>query len=236
MMDTQDTHLDNKTADKGVKLFKYAKEVLPLLFSGIAVVVSLSTLYLTQLRPARISIAPGETMQIWHNNAGELNVDMSVVFHNTGSQPLTINSLAMILKDPNTDDALFMKYYGIKRLDQSKPGISLTYESYRFTPLTIAPREVVTKFVDFYAGHPGKGWIPKSTRYDIYILGWSSGQEKPDLRAKVQWSFNDEDVQAIKTNLASTNLATAPGRFVFKQSYGGESRNLSLLEFKNLTE
>ena len=235
-MNTQDTAQEVASTYRGGRPFEQTLKILPLLFSGAAVIVSLSTLYLTQLRPARISIKPGEAIQIWHNNLGELNVDMSIAFHNTGNQPLTINSLAMILKDPNTDNALFMKFYGVKKTDPSKSGINLTYESYRFAPLTIPAREEVTKFINFYAGPPGKGWIPKSTRYDIYILGWSSGQEDPDLRAKVQWSFSEADIQAIRANIANTTLANAPGQFIFKQSYGGESRNLSMLEFKNLTE
>lgn len=235
-MGVNDTYSSGETDGKPGWLRKNVTQIFPLLFSGVAVLVSLSTLYLTQLRPGAILISAGEAMQIWHNSNRELNVSLSVLFRNTGSQPLTINSLAMILKDPNSDDAFFMKIWCVQKLDQSKPGISLICESHRFTPITIPPREEVAKFVDFYAGPPGKNLIPKSTRYDIYILGWTRGQAKPDLKTKVQWSFDDEDIQAIKSNLDIRNRMIASGRFVYRHSHGGESRTLSLLEFKDLTE
>jgi hypothetical protein len=175
-------------------------------------------------------------MQVWHNSNDELNVSLSILFRNTGSQPLTINSLAMILRDPNSDEAIFMKYYCVQKDDMSQPGINLVCESHRFTPITIPPREEVAKFVDFYAGSPGRGFIPKPTRYDIYILVWTSGQAKPDFKTKVQWSFNDDDIKGIQSNLDIGTSTSNPGQFVYKHSQGGESRILSLLEFKNLTE
>jgi hypothetical protein len=230
------SEFDNENEGMLAMHFRQAKQLLPLLFSGIAVFVSLSTLYLTQLRPGTVNISAGEAMQVWHNTDEEIFITMSVVFRNTGSQPLTINSLAMIIKDPNSDDALFLKYWGVKRFDQSKPGVNLVYESRRFTPLTIPPREEVAKFIDFYGGPPGRAWIPRPARYDIYILGWTNGQVKPSLRAKVLWSFSDEDVTGIKENIANRSGDIVQGRLIFKQSYGGEPRNLSLLEFKNLTE
>jgi hypothetical protein len=209
------------------------KQVVPVLLSIVAIIVSLFSLYVTTLRPAEITLSIGEAMQVWHNENHELNIDLPIIFQNKGSQSGVVRSLGIIIKDPNSEESIFIKWVGFKKFEDVIGGTSSwVYEALR-TPISIAPGGEVSKMVNFYSGRAGEGWLPKPITYDLYLLGWESGGETPRIRQQFDWTFKPEDVAEIKRKY---DEGQRQGQWILHSSYASESRKLTTLEFNQLTK
>lgn len=206
---------------------------IPIIASILAVIISVFSLYTTTMQPAEITLSVGESMQIWHNNADELQVDIPVIFTNSGAKSGVIRSLGIIIKDPQSEDAIFIKWYGFKTYKDSINGkSSWIYESLR-TPLSVSARSEASKMIAFSSNEAGKNWKPKAITYDIYLLSWNSSNEKPDTKLKINWNFNQDQLSQIQKRLDD---GKSKGTWILNSRYASDSRNLSMIEFKELTK
>lgn len=208
------------------------KKLIPTIISIVAIIISISSIYLTSLKPPTITLSVGESMQVWHNANKEVNIDLPIIFHNSGSQSGVIRSLGIIFKDPNSEESMFIKWLGFKKYEDKVEGRSAwIYESTR-TPLAVPPAGEVSKMVNFYSEKAGVGWIPKPITYDIYLLAWDTGSETPTIRQKISWTYREADVSEIKRRLEEGQFN---GTWILHSSYAAESRKLTTLEFNRLT-
>jgi hypothetical protein len=61
------------------------KIVAPIAISAIALILSVVS-YLSSIRPANITLAAGEWMQVYHQTDQALYINLPVVFQNTGAR------------------------------------------------------------------------------------------------------------------------------------------------------
>lgn len=203
-------------------------QLIPTLISLIAVIISIITLYITSLNPPKISLSVGESMQIWHNTdeSHALNIDLPIVFYNAGAKSGVVSSLALIIKDPNSEESILIKWIGTKNFEDSK----LIFESQRL-PIAVPANGEIAHIVSFAGKHQNLNWIPKPITYNLYLLGWTKDSENPAINYKFAWTFSDNDVLDIKKWY---DEAKSRGQWFYSSGYALDSRKLNTFELNNL--
>lgn len=84
------------------------KTATPIVISAIALIISLVT-YLSSITPANITLSIGEWMEVFHDKDQALYIHLPLVFQNTGARAGVIRSLGLVIKDPETKEAIFVK-------------------------------------------------------------------------------------------------------------------------------
>ena len=88
-----------------MRVLEYAITAMPLVFSAIAVTLSVVT-YLSSLKPANIVLSVGDRMEVFHDQNQALFIHLPIVFENTGARAGVVRTLGLILRDPGTKDCL----------------------------------------------------------------------------------------------------------------------------------
>jgi hypothetical protein len=205
------------------------KTVAPIVISAIAVTISLVTYWMSR-RPANIEVSIGERIEIFHDKDQALNVHLPIIVENTGAQVGVIRSLGLILRDPQTKEAVFLKWMGLLRPTEE----TWTWES-NATPLSIPAHSDATKMAHFYGAGSVAGWLPKPIDYELYLLAWTSDSQLPSKQCLVNWVFNEKDVSTMKLNLEMVRTGGAAlSTWVIRPGYGPDSKRLSASEFDEL--
>jgi hypothetical protein len=205
------------------------KKNIPVAISAIALIISVVTLYTTSIKPANITFALGDWMEISHSNYSALYINLPIALRNTGAQAGLIRSLGVILKDPETEEAIFLKWLGFTKLEQSQ-GYWM-WES-RGTPVSVPAHSDITKMAKFYGGGSVAGWIPKARKYNLYLLAWTSESQMPSVKLKSTWIFNESDVSEIKRKYEEKEYDSPT--WIFSSVFGPDTKKLSILEFNEL--
>jgi hypothetical protein len=206
-------------------------KLIPILISIIAIVVSAFTLYIAKVKPAKISAFVGESLQVWHMKNSALNIDLPIVFSNSGAKGSAIRSLGLIIKDSSSEDSLLLKWLGIKAYEDSREmGPIWKFDNQR-TPLAVPAYSEVAHIVNFVIENDGGNWIPKPKAYDLILVGWTTNSIKPSIKHTTSWSFNESEVDIIKKNYEEKN---SKGRWIYDSSSSLKSKKLSEFEIKQL--
>lgn len=208
------------------------KNNLAIAISAIAVIISLAALYTTSLKPAKITLGLGENMELYHTGHSDplLNIDLPIVLHNAGAQPGVILSLGVILEDQETKEAIFLKWLGF--LKPTEAGF-WSWES-NATPVSVPGHSDVTKMVRFYGNGSEAGWIPKPINYYLYLLAWTSEGQKPSIKIKSSWTFNEKDISEIKRKFEEKEKKTASTWITRSTFFSPTSKKLSPAELDML--
>jgi len=120
------------------------KKATPIVISAIAVIISLVT-FASSIKPAHISVFVGESMEVFHGQDQALYIHLPIIFQNTGARAGVVRSIGLILRDPGTKEAIFIKWMGCKIPTEQ----TWIWES-NATPLSIPAATTVTKMAEFY--------------------------------------------------------------------------------------
>jgi hypothetical protein len=208
------------------------KNAIPIVISAIAVIISIVT-YLSTIKPANITLSVGESMMVFHDKDQALYIDLPIVFQNTGAQAGVVRSIGLIIVDPGTKEAIFIKWFGFVKPEQRPEGTWI-WES-NATPLSIPAASQLAKMAEFYGAGKIAGWLPKPIEYELYLLAWTSESKTPAIKYPVKWIFSEKNVSEVKLNLeAVTNGGVDNGTWVNGPRYARESNRLSQSEFDEL--
>jgi hypothetical protein len=209
----------------------FLKHTIPIVISAIAVTISIVT-YFRSVKPANITLAVGDSMGVWHDKYG-LNIYLPIIFQNTGAQAGVVRSIGLIIVDPGTKEAIFIKWVGFVKPEE-RPGGTWIWDS-NATPLAIPAASEVTKMAQFYAAGSLAEWLPKPIEYKLYLLAWTSESKPATIKYPVKWIFNESDVSAVKLNLETVRKGGEDsGTWVIGPRYAPDSKRLSQSEFDEL--
>jgi hypothetical protein len=209
------------------------KKALPLVISTIAIILSIVT-YVSSIKPAKITLSVGEWMEFFHDKHQALYINLPIIFQNSGARAGVVRSLGLILRDPVTKEAIFIKWMGFVK-PEGRPGGTWIWES-NATPLPVPAASEVTKMAEFYGAEDVAGWLPKPTKYELYLLAWTSESQKPSKKLLVDWIFNEKDVSAMKLNLEKGKKGSISSRWIIRSGYAPDSKRLSASEFNELVK
>lgn len=204
------------------------KSWTPVIISITAVVVSFITLYLSSLRPAILELIAGETMQVYHQSDGELRIDIPVVFSNKGTRSGVIMSVGLILRNPETQEAILLKWDGHKVFEKGI-WVFRAFDS----PIAISGDSQIVQMVNFKGGAASKGWVPMPVKYDLFLIGWTKADQNPDIRYGFQFTLHQKNTEIIKQNYIERNRN---GEWITGTRFGSAARPLSLSEFHQMTK
>jgi hypothetical protein len=200
------------------------KKYISVAVSGIAVTISVATLYITSLRPANITSSLGERMEFQHTDDG-LFIRLPIVLRNTGAKVGVISSLGVILKDRNTENAIFLKWTAFLKLNELDAQ-NYIWESFS-TPFPVPAGGEVTKMVEFYGGGDFLGWVLEPTIYDVYLLAWTSEGKILSNKRPSSWTVNKSDVSEFKQKYY---------KWIIRSAFGPDSKKLSPSDFNELVK
>jgi hypothetical protein len=216
-------------AAAGVLLTLSTRKATPTLISLVALLVSVVSFYVSSLKPAHVSMSVGDSMQIWHDLDQRLEIDLPIVFRNSGSEAGVLRSLAIILRDPRSEESLFISWYGTK----STSGATWVYDTV-LTPITVPAGGELSKMVNFSGAQSNVDWLPKPTTYDLYVLAWSGARETASEILESTWTFKQSDIASIKQY---REQGKKTGIWIYKDSrFAADARMLTKGEFNQLTK
>jgi hypothetical protein len=204
------------------------EKATPIVISAIALVLSIVT-YANSIRPASITLSVGEWMEVFHDKDQALNIHVPIIFQNTGARAGVVRSLGLILRDPGTEEAIFIKWMGFL----VPTGETWIWES-NGTPLSVPAASDLTKMAQFYGAGSVAGWLPKPITYKLYLLAWTSDSKTPSTTLVVDWIFTEEDVSAIKLNYEKGKSGDISSKWVIRSGYAPDAKKLSASEFNEL--
>jgi hypothetical protein len=129
---------------------------------------------------------------------------LPIIFQNTSAKAGDVRSLALILRDPGTTEAIFVKWLDFLKPDEETGGNWIPESS--LTPLSVPAASDVSKMAEFYGAGSLAGWLPKPITYELYLLAWTTDSRTPSHKLMVNWTFNQEDVSAMELNYEKTKL------------------------------
>jgi len=182
--------------------------LFPIVISILALAVSFVALYLSQLRPAHITIFAGEKINIIHFREGNYGFSITVGFSNNGAQSATFERFEVIIHFPKGEKHLLEASYYLKPpFDINKPE---SWES-EPVPVTIASKETVTKKIvfrssissgsDFKIDEPGK--------YEIELIGWIIGSLRPKHFHSLSINLSDDNIVDLKKSEALLSITAS---------------------------
>jgi hypothetical protein len=171
-------------------------------------------------------------MEVFHDKDQALYIHLPIVFQNAGARAGVVRSLGLILRDPGTEESIFINWMGFRKPEERSAG-SWVWES-NATPLSIPGYSEVTKMAEFYGAGSIAGWSPKAIPYELYLLGWTSESQRPSKKTVVNWTFNEEDVSAMKLNFEKAKTGDISSRWMVRPGSVPESKRLSASEFNKL--
>ena len=203
-----------------------------IVISTVALIISIVT-WLNSIKPANITLSVGDQMEIYHDNCQALYIHLPVVFQNTGAQAGVVRSLGLILRDPETKEAILIKWMGFLKPEERSGG-NWIWES-NATPLTISGASEVSKMAEFYGAGNVAGWLPKPIEYEFYLLAWTSESQTPSRRFVFKWRFDEETVSAVRLNLErNRSSAVTNSKWISLSGYAPNAMMLSERLFNEL--
>lgn len=217
---------------------KYIAAIIPVIISAVAIGISAWSLYLTSLKPANITVSVGEKFTLTHENEG-LIFELPVVLHNAGTKPGVILAMGVILKDQNSEDAIYLKWQAFSQLiyDKEKKTFYNIDES-NYTAATIPGNGDVAKMATFSGGESVATWIPRQSTYVLYLLAWTSETKHPSIRCKSTWTFDENTVLQIKNAVLQIrrNIIKKSQETIIRAKYGPNSKRLPTSQFNELVK
>ena len=182
------------------------KDLIILSLSFISLLVSLSTLYFTQLSIARVQIMAGEHLNIGHFPEGNLNVSLPVTFVNHGARTAIVRRVALLVQTPGSSEGYLLEPVFFQRIDEKGDFLHDTLP----IPIGIGAKENVTKQVLFRSSYeqPTEFQLINSGTYVFTLLGWIKDVVNPDVSDSFSIIISKEAATNLQDNLASKSGST----------------------------
>lgn len=193
--------------------------------SWLAMAISIASYYFTVLEDAKITINPGQSFQVWHNNQQQLQIDYPLNLSNTGAKTGAIVSLALIIESSELEQAILCKWSGTK----------IYSRGWRFQskerPISILPKSTADEMISYNCGIDSFQWVPNSGQYIFNFLAWSPGSKSHSAITSIPITID----QSSQKNIAVDLLAMqSNGTWIEGNNFSGQSRKLSEQELNQL--
>ncbi|WP_148287953.1 hypothetical protein [Rhodopseudomonas sp. B29] len=94
------------------------KDLFAIGFSAISLIISISTLYLTQFRPAKVTVSSGPMVHLFYIQPSQPTIFLPVVFHNSSPTKAIVYSIFLEIEDTKGEH-FALKWVGSVKIDLS---------------------------------------------------------------------------------------------------------------------
>ena len=178
------------------------KDTITLAAAALALLVSLFSLYWSQLRSADIEVTTGEWVNSgYFDTTNNFWLTLPVTFTNHGARSATVRKIALIIQTPDGRKSYLLESSYFQRL---AAGGGFVNESVP-VPVAVPPGESVNKLVLFVssAQNPSEFDIFETTgSYPATLLMWTAALETPDLRESLTFDLRSRELEILKSDRA----------------------------------
>ncbi len=180
--------------------------ILAIVISVIALLVSFITLYLTHLKAARIAIIAGEHLNIGHYIEGNLNITLPITFVNYGAKTATVKRVALLIQKSGNSEGYLLEPYFYQKVGDSG---EFQNES-QPTPIGVSGKQNITKQVLFRSSEerPFEFQLIKEGSYTFTLLGWVDTSEIPDISDTFNLEIEPEIATKLELELGKKTAST----------------------------
>src|SRR5262245_25080760 len=177
---------------------------LTIIISSLSFVVSLLTLYLMQLRPAKLQFHFGRQFEIYYPRDGGFGIYVPITITNTSNKAGIVKSCALILSKATTEDEYyFFDLCGFGKRDEETGGWKFEQAAH---PLVVPGKSSVSN-VFWYVWRP---WTRPSFRltegtWKVELVGITSEMTKPKGSKIRKVYFPQELVKVLEERRESNN-------------------------------
>ena len=192
------------------ELFKISLEIVSILLSSFAFILSFITFFNSTLKKPTIHISTGNKIS-FSNTADTFRVIIPINFYNSGAYPGHIStlSLMMINKDDPSESYLLNFDKVMSTIDATNSIINATDIN---DDIFIEPKTTINKKICFSLEesiyNSNKNIIPTAGSYKFSILIWTSTNEKFDIRKNFDIDLSLETIEYIKNNPNTARIET----------------------------
>jgi hypothetical protein len=182
------------------------KDFITIGIACIALSLSVTTLYFSQLRVARLQIAAGEYLHAGHFTQGNFNVSLAVTLVNHGAQTAIVQRVALVIRRPQNGESYLLEPIFFQSVDGAG---NFVHES-PAAPFGVSSKQSLTKQVLFRSSYPRptEFQMIEPGVYEFTLLGWVGDKRNPVLSTSFSALFSEENVAELRTNLAQQLTAT----------------------------
>jgi hypothetical protein len=179
---------------------------IPIVISILALLVSLLSLYYSQVRGAKLRLVAGEHLNINHFVEGNVGVSLPVSLINEGVRPATLRRVGLTISIKGKVEGELLEPFYFQRIDDKG---NFLQESMP-TPITVAASQSVVKQVLFRSdfNHPAEFHLVNPGTYELVLLGWTEDSFVPSVKDKFDIEISEEDASQLRQYLASKTLLT----------------------------
>jgi len=171
-----------------------------ILFSTLALIVSVLTLYLTFLSPAHLSIMAGDLVYLSHfSDKGNFSIITPVSLTNAGSKFITVERFALLIQKPNSKEGYLLEPFSFQKLDDKGNFVADSMSA----PVSIVGRSVITKGILFRSSveRPREFQITEPGTYELTLLAWVGDSTEPRATDSFTLVLSKEDVRNLNDYL-----------------------------------
>jgi hypothetical protein len=205
--------------------------IAPIALSLIAIVVSMVTLILSQLLPAKILVYPGEFAYIGTGTDNRLMVNLYLTFANNGAKPGVVRKVAFLIQPPGKSDGYLLQAAYFNRLDEkgNYTGDSPT------GPIAVEGHQTASRQIRFISAMDKPGdYLPLLVRgeYRATVLVWTANDTQPTTTALFPFVLSDRNLEELSAQRLGERQVTI--EILQKQFQDWNARALNQQEMRNL--
>lgn len=173
-----------------IKIFKKYSPILSIL----AIIISCYSLYITRLKPSKITIETGENIYIHYFKKGNVGVTLPVSFTNSGAVFKTIKNLALVIQLPGNSTHYQCEFLRTTKLDEKGNIIADSTG-----PIAIPPFTTITRGVIFRSSSdPNDFYINKYGNYSMFLVGCVENLQQPEVMDSFSIYISDKQLAELK--------------------------------------
>lgn len=172
------------------------KSIAPIAISSIALALSLFSLFLSQLQPARIQVHPSEFAYLRTLRDNLLTLNLYLSFTNNGARPGVVRKVAILLHPPGKSEGYILQAAFFDRLDEKGNYIQESVVG----PIPVDGHQTVSRQIRFISARDRPGdYLPLLVRgeYRATVLVWTSADTHPTIMAPYPFVLSDRDLEDL---------------------------------------
>lgn len=170
----------------------------PIYFSGLALIISIVSLYLNHLQRPKFKLKMGPEVHLFYLENGTSGIYVPFIILNSGKSNGYIHKAVMKIKD--TNGRFF--YFNALEFMQTNNRFSEYIALGQWKPFIVSAESAESKLVSFLwpiTNSIAPTW-PEG-KYEITFYAWSKDIKFPDISDKNYFTINAETAKALRKNL-----------------------------------
>jgi hypothetical protein len=165
------------------------KDVFTVGISMISLLIAITSLYLTQFRPPRVTVSTGPMIHLFYVKPDEPTIFLPVVFHNASPTKAIVYKVFLELKDTK-GDYFALKWYGSVKIDQdnnyTNTGLAGPFKIDGYETIPNALRLI------WFNGRDNQQLEWLEGDYELTLHIWTSSSVQPDYSTSDVLQINDQ--------------------------------------------